>query len=331
MGTETQLQAHFTYVVKALLDGRLAPFFGAGVNCCDRIKDSEWKPGVQFLPTGWELAKHLAENYGYPASEPIDLVRVTQFIATSAGGSGALYSDLHNLFDSDYPLTPLHHFFAGVPGLMRKHGQPVRYQLILTANYDDLMERAFEAAGEPHDVVAYLADGENKGKFMHCPCDGKPILIEKPNKYIAVSTERRPVILKVHGAVGRLARPAMPGQDSFVITEDDYIDYLGRMDISSLVPVKLRETMVSSNFLFLGYGLRDWNLRAILHRIWGEQRRSYSSWAVQLNADPMDKKFWDRRGVEIYEADLGQYVAGIQQKLLDALSAKARTATNVNP
>ena len=36
-----------------------------------------------------------------------------------------------------------------------------------------------------------------------------------------------------------------------------------------------------SHFLFLGYGLRDWNLRVILHRIAGEQRLNYKSWAIQ--------------------------------------------------
>jgi hypothetical protein len=41
--------------------------------------------------------------------------------------------------------------------------------------------------------------------------------------------------------------------------------------------VKLRK----SHFLFLGYSLRDWNLRVIFHRILGAQRLKYKSWAIQ--------------------------------------------------
>ena len=31
----------------------------------------------------------------------------------------------------------------------------------------------------------------------------------------------------------------------------------------------------------VGYGLRDWNLRAIFHRIWEEQKHGWKSWAIR--------------------------------------------------
>ena len=48
-----------------------------------------------------------------------------------------------------------------------------------------------------------------------------------------LSVEKRSIILKIHGAIDR----QNSGRDSFVITDDNYIDYLTRADISSLVPV----------------------------------------------------------------------------------------------
>ena len=42
--------------------------------------------------------------------------------------------------------------------------------------------------------------------------------------------------------------------------------------------------------------MRDWNLRVMLHRIWAEQSRSYKSWAIQLDPNPIDEEFWHRRG-----------------------------------
>ena len=52
-------------------------------------------------------------------------------------------------------------------------------------------------------------------------------------------------------------------------------------------------------------------MRAILRRIWREQveNHSYNSWAVQLNPDELDEKFWENRHVEIINADLGTYVS----------------------
>ena len=42
-------------------------------------------------------------------------------------------------------------------------------QVILTTNYDDLLERALEEAGEPYDLITYIASGpaEYRGRFMH--------------------------------------------------------------------------------------------------------------------------------------------------------------------
>ena len=37
--------------------------------------------------------------------------------------------------------------------------------------------------------------------------------------------------------------------------------------------------------------MRDWNLRAIFHRIWAEQRRGYKSWAIQLDPDAIEQAF----------------------------------------
>ena len=86
-------------------------------------------------------------------------------------GKGPLYYELRKLFDANYPVTPVHGFFAGLPGRSREQGTP-KYQVILTTNYDDALERAFDEANEPYDVVWYIADGEPRGKFWHRPPDG---------------------------------------------------------------------------------------------------------------------------------------------------------------
>jgi hypothetical protein len=104
-------------------------------------------------------------------------------------------------------------------------------------------------------------------------------------------------------------------QDSYVITEDHYIDYLTRTDISSLLPVTLAAKLRRSHILFLGYGLRDWNLRVILHRIWEERKLTWKSWAIQLNPEELDRRFWMKRDVEIMNVCLEDYVAALSTQL----------------
>jgi len=169
-------------------------------------------------------------------------------------------------------------------------------------------------AGEEFDLVCYVAEGRHRGKFHHITPDGDLRLIERPNEYKALSLTERTVILKLHGAVDRV----VPERDSYVITEDHYIDYLTRTDIAQLVPVGLAARLRRSHFLFLGYSLADWNLRVILHRIWGEQELSYSSWSIQLDPKPLEEGFWRRRGVEILHARLEDYIDALAAHLGEA-------------
>jgi hypothetical protein len=317
-----ELDTHLSVMIAQLKQGRVVPFLGAGANLIGRRKGTVWNADErQQLPSGAELAAYLADLYEYRSVDRENLVRVAEYIALTAG-SGPLYEALRELFDADYPLTPLHSVLAQTPALLQHKGYPP-LQLVVTTNYDDLLERAFGAEGQAVDVVSYMTIGDERGRFVHFPPEGEPRLIEQghANEYTLDQDERgrlvRPAILKIHGAVDRLAHR----RDSFVITEDDYIDYLTRTDISSLVPVTMAEKLKKANFLFLGYSLRDWNLRAILHRIWSGQREGYRSWAILRDPDRIEEKAWEDRGVELLNLSLDEYVAALRPRL-ESLATK---------
>ena len=301
------MDTHIDLVYSLLRDRQVIPLLGAGANWCGRPPDSPWTDG--HLPDGRELASYLAELSRYPKDEPVDLLRVSQFISVLLG-PGALYDRLHEVFSTVVEPNPLHRFLAELPAARRGRDQP-RGHVIVTTNYDDLLESAFLEAKEPFDTVCYIADGDNAGRFMHHPWGQESRVIDLPNEYRGLAIDERTVILKLHGAIDRVD----PVQDSFVITEDDYIAYLTRTDLSSLLPVTLSAELSRRHFLFLGYSLKDWNLRVILHRIWGRQRRRYNSWAVQLHPDELDQAFWKERSVEIRDVSLDDYVHALMERL----------------
>jgi hypothetical protein len=313
--TFDELDAHYKTVVKAFSDGRVVPFLGAGVNQCGRPDGTQWQ-SQHYLPSGIELSEYLADNFGYPAPNRQDLIRVAQYVAVM-NGVGPLYENLRTLFDADYTPTALHQLLAMAPSVLRAKGYPQRHLLIVTTNYDDLLERTFKAMDEPFDVVTYVADTDQRGKFVHWPFGAEPRLIEKPNEYgdlpleLPSCTLKRSIILKLHGAVDRINAE----NDSYVITEDHYINYLARKDVASPIPSALAAKLKKTNFLFMGYSLRDWNLRVILQRIWGEQQLSYTSWAVQPAAEALDQKFWSKRNVDILNVRLEDYVAQLATRL----------------
>lgn len=306
------LEIHYQTIVKALLDGRVVPLLGAGVNLYGRPPETAWQRGTH-LPSGAELAAYLASSFSYPSTDTDNLARVSQYVSLMIG-LGPLYDELRKLFNADYAPSPLHRLLARLPSLFRQHGTG-EYQLIVTTNYDDALERAFQDAGEPFDLVTYIAEGKNTGKFLHfSPDRTEPVPIERPNSYKELSLEQRTVIAKIHGAVDRLQKE----RDSYVITEDHYIDYLTRTEITKFIPATLAVKLRRSHFLFLGYSMRDWNLRVLLHRIWGSQELSYNSWAVHRAPEAIDREFWRKRGVDTVQVTLEDYVDAISRRLDEA-------------
>jgi hypothetical protein len=289
------------------------PFFGAGANLCDRPEEAAWEVG-RYAPSGGELAATLAASSRYPDTD-VDLLRVSQYVDATLG-ERRLYGYLHDVFDANYPPTSLHRLFARLPALLREQGRP--QLLLLTSNYDDLLERALEEAGEAVDVVWYEAKrGPLQGRFLHRSPAGDVVPIERPNEYTDLSLDERPVVLKLHGAVDRDNAKS----DSYVITEDSYIEYLVGGDVGGQIPFSLLERMADSHFLFLGYSMRDWNLRVILSRIWGAQQLDLKSWAVQREpatpgAREVEEALWrDRGDVDIHYVPLKDYVGRLEQEL----------------
>jgi hypothetical protein len=313
MSDPDDLNAHYGAVVRDLVESRVVPLLGAGVNLCDRPPGAAWSRG-EDLPSGGELAAYLADRFYYPrGAGDVELLRVSQYVAVN-DGTGSLYAELRKLFHADYEPTRVHEFFASLPrrlAAMRGKESPASFPLIVTTNYDDLLELAFDRADEPYDVVWYIADGEARGKFWHRPYGGEPRQIDHPEEYDDINLAQRAVILKIHGAVDRLVHE----RDSYVITEDHYIDYLTKTELKQLVPVELVAKLMTSRFLFLGYSMQDWNLRVILHRIWGRSPLTYPSWAIQLKPSKIDEKFWEKRDVEVLDVPLRAYIDELDKRL----------------
>lgn len=299
---------HLGAFFDALLAGRLVTVVGAEANAAD-------PDAADSMPSAEQVLAHLASRFACPAEHCRDLARAAQYVALTEG-VGPLYDEIHGLFERAGAPGPVHRLLADLAAFVRERGGP--RQLIVTTNFDDALERAFEQAGEEFDVVSYLALGRYRGKFLHIPADGPPTVVEVPNTYGELSLERRTVIFKIHGRIDRL--PAREWE-SFVLSEDDHIDYLVDADLGRAVPVTLAARIRRSHFLFLGYPIEEWSLRVFLHRVWGQEKVAYRSWAVRSKADVIERELWHQRGVEVFDVPLEEYAEELRARLGVELSA----------
>jgi SIR2-like domain len=161
-------------------------------------------------------------------------------------------------------------------------------------------------------VVVYLALGRHRGKFLHLKADGGASVVEVPNAYTELSLDRTTVLFKIHGGVD-----PRPGREweSFVVSEDDYIDYLAQADISVVLPVTLAARLRRSHFLFLGYPVEEWSLRVFLHRLFGREKSGYRSWAIGPEPGEIEQELWRQRGVDVVDVPLDEYLAALRARV----------------
>jgi hypothetical protein len=284
----------------AILDGLYRrdwiPFLGAGAS---RVG---YQPGnSSFLPSGSELATLLADDVRFPSMETgerTDLAKVSSYYV-DVSKRDALRHRLRRIFtQSDYQCNSLHRFLASIADNL----------LIISTNYDTLLEQAFIEAKKPYDLVVYPADNPEFGNailwWRHGEHEPEKL---KPNQLDIHDIGTTNIIYKMHGSI----RQDQAKWDSFVITEEDYVRFLSRMN--NAVPSAFRKYFSGRGFLFLGYGLRDWNFRVLLKEITGPQ---VTSWAILHQPSVLERTLWERRSVRIYDLKLEDFVEAISAEAL---------------
>ena len=291
---------NFQIIVPLLLNGAVVPFLGAGASMFHRRTLNE--DGL-CPPSAIELARRLAKTAQFP-DEPDyqqyreDLARVASYFEYVELDRPGLRDHLRPVFNRDYPLNKLHHTLARVA----RH-KPL---LIITTNYDDMIERAFlTAQPKPlpyHLVVTAIEEGVVKYQRPH-----SNTLEPVDPQSLKVSLKHASIIYKMHGSISRHSPDGE--EDHYVITEEDYVSFLGQMQIPSMIVA----IFMTRRFLFLGYSLRDWNFRVMLSR--ALQAEARKAWAIQQDTNAVEKRLWEKKNVDIFDMDLSEFSDELSQQI----------------
>jgi hypothetical protein len=184
------------------------------------------------------------------------------------------------------------------------------------------MEQSLIEAGRVYDLVVHVTDRKDQDASVLWWEHGKPQPKAVPPNELEIDLTKRTVLYKMHGSVDKLTK-----RDSYVITEDDYVDFLSRMTDRKAVPMRFMRHFRERQFLFLGYGLNDWNLRVILKNLRatlppGETETADDenkeddppSWAIQFAPSDLERALWGNRKVNIYDRDINYFVRRLREK-----------------
>lgn len=306
---------------------------GEQENPFEAVQRSEWPPSAG------ELAAALAHMAKYdhfqrpaqflgqrlPSGNPATLAQVFRWAAIVTGlassppllsvasfcsytqGPESVWLQLRDLFQNKVKPTTIHRMVACIA---RNHlfrpGQR-RHYLIVTTNYDHLVEEALKLAAVPYCV---LAVDKSDNKVDATPSEDLQAHLEMNKEDFTEFLETierspenchiqdyRPVIVvyKIHGDL----YPPRKDRDSVILTDEDYVDYMRKSGPKNdRIPADVKNLMGGKGFLFLGYSFSDWNVRSWYKSLAEDpnlRKNHPKDYAVMLDLDPYEGGFFENR------------------------------------
>lgn len=147
------------------------------------------------------------------------------------------------------------------------------FSRIYTTNYDRWLEYAHDAFGVKYDKIASVAD-------------------------LVSVTEGHRQIIKLHGD--------FDADDSLVLDETSYFQ---RLDFDTPLDIKLRNDVLGSSVLFIGYSLNDLNIRLLFYRLtemWGRSTLASArpkSYVFTHRPNPVAQELLSHWGIEMIVSD----------------------------
>jgi hypothetical protein len=253
----------------------------------------EGRPG---LPTAKELAVDLAKLCQYEGADPEDFLRVCQYYELKKKSRSTLRQ--HIIKKLTVP---------GVePGTIHRTLASLPVTHVITTNYDCLMERAFEEVGKSPKVAVHD-------------------IISRISPKVPSGTSQNPIVYKMHGTMKSAA--------TMICTEDDAVQFLaGLFKKDPGLPATIQTLFEERSLLFIGYGLRDWNIRVLIRAL--RYRKGMpidwtQSFAIQRRPNkPEDASDWEhtlvywesRENIKCFDVDAAEFALELGRRFQSRIS-----------
>lgn len=256
-------------IFNTIESGKCLAFLGAGASS-SYVQEKKKEEGT---PLGKELSKYLANSCNYPLDFPDDLQKVSEYYVFK-NGRISLENEIVKKMHIWKP-RPIHTVLS----------QLKQIKFIITTNYDILLENELNKYGRRITTIVHDLRNPKAGHFQGT----------------IFFKEEDIILYKMHGCITN------PG--SIIITESDYIGYLANLnDIDRGIPEYfLKFVMPQMTFLFLGYSLEDWDLRAIWYNLTKKYSTQRNAIAILKRPSKFQSWYWGERNILLYDIDLTEF------------------------
>jgi hypothetical protein len=279
-----------------------------------------------------DLAEKLAAKYNFPLSpnDSGDLEKVTQYAVHTKAPRKDLVDDVFR-----FVAMQVREKFKA-----ESAAEPNTRKLIQT-----IVDKMSKDANNPYQIIATTLDRAS----IYVSATPDPLLA-----MFLTNPERTPVELSVDWQQGLRSKPTLDEEaqaptpqrplvfyvfgnriddKTWVLTEDDYFDYLIRMSKLNLMPATVGTALVERSLMFLGFPLDDWKFRILFRMILAlggsTMIRDTKHVAVQVNPDEttladanrakryLEKYFGTEANLDIYWGTATDFLRDLRDQLKD--------------
>jgi SIR2-like domain len=255
------------------------------------------------------------------ADPPDPLTSITSYYENKVGRD-SLWFNLGRVISGKNQTTNTHALIAAAAKQhSAQHSRPAQDYLILTTNYDCLMEDALDKAKVDYVVLTMRkSDQKVLVRFSDGIDDHEKLSKEHtekfyPQQFYMEKTEPLVLVCKMHGCLNPRLNLA---DDGVIISDNDYVDYIEQMNSTQgTIPAYVRKIMQDKPFLFLGYSFGDWNVRSVFQSI--RKKRSenlkFRDFAVTSYLGEYEQQFFHTNNVAVLKTDLNTFSEGLVNDL----------------
>jgi tetratricopeptide (TPR) repeat protein len=256
------------HLLNEVQNGRVVLVLGAGASL------GATHPKGETIPKGSELAVLLANEFLGGAHAKASLSTVADMAVAQVGDARDVFRFIADL------LRPFG------PGPHHRLLPKFRWQGLVTLNYDEVVEKAYETARSKLNIG--ISD-----EFR----------IED-----ARSDRNATILLKLHGCITRAEDPRLP----LILTPASYADY--RTNRHKLFGT-LESWAAERTLVFCGTTIDDSDIHLLLRELVKKYMRHPKFYLVEPNADEFVTKRWSSHNIDVITATFGDFL-----RTLDALS-----------
>jgi hypothetical protein len=290
----------FDLIVEKVTKGECILFLGSAIHSPPPLAPDIIYPRAKRPSIGSELSLMLAARSRFSnefrGEDTKNLQRVALYYEMILTRN-ELIKEVRGLVHNDKEPSPMLELLACL-----------NFPLVITTNYDQLFEKAIQSVGKGFSRCVYTPDSNrrtlNRDYFFSADAQSAEGLARRRQ----IIDSQHPFILKIHGDI-------VEDPGSIVITDEDYIQFVLRMGGNSAVnpvPQLVREKLKSWATLFIGYSLKDYNLRLLFKTLrWKIDKSDIPPmYSIDLRPDPLIIAYWEnyQRYVTFQIKDLWEFI-----------------------